>query len=97
MEEGLCVLRLHWHVQNVNSVTTIPRKIRRRILTGWRLRNIVDSAKLIQCTKKPSNFRLAERVKIEIINFQSAGLCLRGIHKLVYANLSKAEIKAAQK
>ena len=56
LEEETCVQRLHWHAQNVSNVTTIPLKIRRHILTGWRLRNIVDSARLTQCTKKPNNF-----------------------------------------
>lgn len=39
-----------------NSVITILRKIRKPIRTEWRQRNIVDSARSIQCTKKPNNF-----------------------------------------
>lgn len=54
MEEESCVQELHWHAQNVNSVTTIPPKTRRHILTGWRPRNIVDSARLTHCTRKQS-------------------------------------------
>lgn len=55
MEVERCVQRLHWHVQNASSVITILRRIRRHILTEWKPRNIVDSARLIQFTKRPSN------------------------------------------
>ena len=50
----LCALKLHWHVQNANNVTTIQQRTKKHIQIEWKLRNIVDSAKLIHYTKKPN-------------------------------------------
>ena len=55
LEESSCVRESHWHVLNVNSATTIPQRTKRHTLKGWNSRNIVDSAELIHCTKKPNN------------------------------------------
>ena len=51
----LCAQESHWNVQNVNSVTTIGQRIRKLIQIEWKQKNIVDSVKSIQCTKKLSS------------------------------------------
>jgi len=55
MEVAKCVQKSLWHVQNASSVTIIPPRIRKRILTEWRPRNIAGSAGNTHCTKKPNN------------------------------------------
>ena len=54
-EVEICVLELHWHAQNANSVTTILPRIRRFILIVWRPRSIVSSVRDILHTRKPNN------------------------------------------
>lgn len=64
VEVELCVQKSHWHVQNAKIVITIRQRIRKHILTEWKQRNIVDSAKLTHYTKKPNNlFGSKEEVK----------------------------------
>lgn len=73
-----CVQELHWHVQNANSVTITQRRIRRRILTEWKPRNIADSAKRTQCIKRRNNlscivfergFRMSNEEKAPRVKF----------------------------
>lgn len=54
-EVELCVQRLHWLVRNASSGITIPQRKRKTILTEWKSRSIVDSARLTHCTKKQNN------------------------------------------
>ena len=55
VEVARCAQESHWHVRSANSVTTIQRRIRRLILTGWRRRSIADSAGNILCIRRRSN------------------------------------------
>ena len=50
----MCAQKLHWHVQNANSVTTTQQKIRKHIPTGWKLKNTANSAEPTHYTKKRS-------------------------------------------
>ena len=54
-EVAKCVQELLWHVQNANSVTTIPQRIRRLIPIEWKPRSIVSTVRDIQLIKKPNN------------------------------------------
>ena len=56
-EVAICVQELLQHAHSVNSVTTIPLKTKKRIRTEWKQKNIVDSVKLTQSTKKQNNCR----------------------------------------
>ena len=51
----LCELRLHWHVQSVNSVITIWQKTREFTQSVWKRRSIVRSAEHTHYTKRPNN------------------------------------------
>ncbi len=66
----ICVQKSHWHVQSASSVTTIPPRIRRLILTEWKPRSIVDSVRDIQIIRKPNNFVLEERTNARAISWQ---------------------------
>ena len=51
----MCVQESHWHVQNVNNVTTIQLRIRKLILNVWKQKNTASSVNHTHYTKKQNN------------------------------------------
>lgn len=56
----LCAQESHWHVQNVNNVTTIRLRIRKLIQNVWKQKNTVNSVNHTHCTKKRNSTRWRE-------------------------------------
>ena len=59
----MCARESHWHVQNVNSVTTIRLRIKKFILKEWKQKNIVDSVKAYCTQRNKVVSRFFEEVK----------------------------------